>query len=298
MSHLVSEKQGLEFQIEMTDDAIRYHQNGDVENGESPCCTADEPCQTRQVVTKLNTQYREQLARLAGKGQVVAVASEDERPAQAGGVKATRTVADPASDKQVGFIKSLAARADLGALTATNRRNVEKVQADEVISKRVASGLITALKAVAVPAASDAQIRFITTLAAEKGVEVVTDGMSVKEASQKITELKSLPAAAPKTAPVELEDGMYKVGDTIYKIQHAVHGSGRQYAKQLVEDNGVWSFEFAAGAIKKIRPEHRLTMEQAAEFGALYGTCCVCGRTLTDEKSIERGIGPVCAGRL
>jgi len=296
MSHLVSEKQGLEFQIEMTADAIEYHQNGDVENGESPCCTADEPCKLRQAVTDLNTQYRAQLAALKGNGQPV-TAPEAEKPAQAGGVKATRTVADPASDKQIGFIKSLAARADLGALTATNRRNVEKVQADEVISKRVASGLITALKAVAVPAASDAQIRFITSLAAEKGVEIVTDGMSVKEASQKITELKNLPAA-PKAAPVELEDGMYKVGDAIYKVQHAVHGSGRQYAKQLVENDGEWSFEFAAGAISKIRPEHRLTMEQAAEFGALYGTCCVCGRTLTDEKSIERGIGPVCAGRL
>lgn len=27
----------------------------------------------------------------------------------------------------------------------------------------------------------------------------------------------------------------------------------------------------------------------------LYGVCCRCGRTLTDENSISEGIGPICA---
>lgn len=42
----------------------------------------------------------------------------------------------------------------------------------------------------------------------------------------------------------------------------------------------------------------RLTLEQAQEFGRLYGVCGICGATLTDETSIAAGIGPVCAGRL
>lgn len=28
------------------------------------------------------------------------------------------------------------------------------------------------------------------------------------------------------------------------------------------------------------------------------GSCCVCGRTLTDPESVERGIGPECAGKM
>lgn len=30
-------------------------------------------------------------------------------------------------------------------------------------------------------------------------------------------------------------------------------------------------------------------------FGKLTGCCCICGRMLTNEVSVERGIGPICA---
>lgn len=120
--------------------------------------------------------------------------------------------------------------------------------------------------------------------------------------------------------PVTLEAGMYQMDETIYKVQLAVHGSGNPYAKRLVktdrcrECDGVeeydhdgvtghkydpkWTFEYAPGAIRELRPEHRMTLEEAKAFGALYGTCCVCGRTLTNETSIEEGIGPICGGRV
>lgn len=32
-------------------------------------------------------------------------------------------------------------------------------------------------------------------------------------------------------------------------------------------------------------------------FGKATGHCCICGRLLTNEGSVERGIGPICAGR-
>lgn len=34
-----------------------------------------------------------------------------------------------------------------------------------------------------------------------------------------------------------------------------------------------------------------------SEYGHEFGSCCMCGRELTNAESIERGIGPVCAGR-
>ena len=50
--------------------------------------------------------------------------------------------------------------------------------------------------------------------------------------------------------------------------------------------------------IRRLCPEHKMSLADAKKFGALYGTCCVCGRTLTDEVSIEAGIGPVCAQKF
>lgn len=41
-----------------------------------------------------------------------------------------------------------------------------------------------------------------------------------------------------------------------------------------------------------------LTLSMAAEIGLLHGICCVCGRSLTEEKSLKTGIGPVCAKNL
>jgi hypothetical protein len=96
------------------------------------------------------------------------------------------------------------------------------------------------------------------------------------------------------------EDGMYRTPDgTIWKVQRAVHGSGQLYAKRLtVEPGQTGTFTYEPGAIRRLRPENRMTLEDAKAFGKLYGVCCQCGRTLTDEVSIADGIGPVCAGRL
>lgn len=105
-------------------------------------------------------------------------------------------------------------------------------------------------------------------------------------------------ATVPAPRPEPATEGMYRLGSTIYKVQIAVHGSGKPYAKMLVQDGDRWSFVFAPGAVHKLDSSHRLTLEQAKEFGALYGTCCVCGRTLTNEESIEAGIGPVCASKF
>jgi hypothetical protein len=107
------------------------------------------------------------------------------------------------------------------------------------------------------------------------------------------------------------QDGMYRAiiedphneGTTgeIWKVQwNRAGGDGRRlYAKVLTDEpRGEWHFEYVPGGILKLRPEDRMTLEEAQQFGKLYGVCCVCGRTLTDEISIEAGIGPVCAGRV
>lgn len=37
--------------------------------------------------------------------------------------------------------------------------------------------------------------------------------------------------------------------------------------------------------------------EVFAEYGKRFGTCCMCGRELTNAESVELGIGPVCRAR-
>jgi hypothetical protein len=179
--------------------------------------------------------------------------------------------------------------------------------------------------------ATDKQIAFLCSLADQK---LPADEASVtkrqateghwgrRSISPEINRLRDLPRRPAEVAldghetnataqtPVDLASGMYRMDETIYKVQVAVHGSGRPYAKRLVQievevdpsrvqdvTEKVWRFEYAPGMVHKLRPEHKLTLEEAKAFGALYGTCCCCGRTLTNEESIENGIGPICAGK-
>jgi hypothetical protein len=93
------------------------------------------------------------------------------------------------------------------------------------------------------------------------------------------------------------ETGMYRVNGRIYKVLPS-RSSERHYAKELVgEGDGTYRFTYAPGAMRLIRAEHRMTDEQAREFGRTTGICCVCTTTLTDPKSIAAGIGPVCSGK-
>jgi hypothetical protein len=113
--------------------------------------------------------------------------------------------------------------------------------------------------------------------------------------------------------PADLEDGMYrrKADGEIFKVYHTVHGSNVQVAKQLriikpgIQRGPDWPSEPAKVEFEYIgrKPLYtltasdRMTMDEAMEFGKLYGTCCICSRTLTNELSIHLGIGPVCGNR-
>jgi hypothetical protein len=168
--------------------------------------------------------------------------------------------------------------------------------------------------------ASDKQTTLIAKLLDEKEMgsadrfaakTALETSLLKSEASAMITWLLAMPRKAspsPTAQPAReeiTEDGMYRTEDgTIYKVQRAVHGSGQLYAKRLTVVPAIAggeaqvSFDYAPGAVRKLAPSDRMTLAQAKEFGALYGSCCVCGRTLTREESIEAGIGPVCAGRF
>lgn len=172
------------------------------------------------------------------------------------------------------------------------------------------NGNVASRSARDVRMASDAQINYIISLTEQiTGIRdaiesVQREGFTKVDASAMIERLIPLAAEAKRqvrVAPIvavkvveSVTDGMYMRDGVVYKVQIAKQGSGRLYAKRLTEHG----FEYAPGAIRDLRPEHKMTLEQAKEYGRLYGTCCSCGRDLTDEESIANGIGPICAKKF
>lgn len=92
----------------------------------------------------------------------------------------------------------------------------------------------------------------------------------------------------------ELEEGMYRVGEDIFKV-YRTRETNRLVTKTLTEDG----FEYTGmKPLSFITAEHRMSLDEAKEYGKVTGTCCVCSRKLTKESSILDGIGPTCAGKF
>lgn len=107
------------------------------------------------------------------------------------------------------------------------------------------------------------------------------------------------PAHNPGTpTPVELRDGgiyvmddhMYRVrrsrGGFLYALVHTPHADARP------------TWEMSRGTIKRLTPAMAITFEQACAAGLEFHQCLICGKELTNEVSIELGIGPVCRGKM
>lgn len=158
--------------------------------------------------------------------------------------------------------------------------------------------------------ATEKQVNLVARLAAERQLgeleeraQAVASGELVldkKDCSSLIDRLMALPKAertAGRDAAPDLDDGVYLLDGTVYKVVHAVHGSGKQYAKKLVIDGELRHFEYAGRRpLHELTPEHRLTQEDAREFGLAYGICVRCAAWLTREESTFVGYGKTCAG--
>jgi len=115
-------------------------------------------------------------------------------------------------------------------------------------------------------------------------------------------------APVPPAVPVaQVTAGIYRVDGRVYQVKPNREGT-RVYAKRLVEiggtrvtDAGTFAnidFRYEAGAIFRIRPEHRVSPQEAAELSVRYGRCMMCGRMLRAAQSVTRAIGPVCWERM
>lgn len=228
------------------------------------------------------------------------------RPQGTGSAGAATTISG-ATDKQVAFIARLAAE--------------RGVDVPEVTTKAQASAAIDALLAQPVTAAQAAPSASPTVRTNRYAGRCGHCGSQVPEGEGRIDKLDGrwvtyhLDTQCPEAAESRIvnresgtraritEDGFYLNPETdeVFKVQVAHHGSGGLYAKRLVlpaggVERGAWTFE--RGLIAKLDPAWKLTLEQAQAWGRLYGYCCRCAAILTDETSIERGLGPICAGKF
>lgn len=149
--------------------------------------------------------------------------------------------------------------------------------------------------------ATTKQTNFINKLVSERAyAEVIDfDNLSVRDASNLIDKLLGMPKVNVAPAPArvivqELDLGVYKLDNTIYRVKRS-RNLGKLYAERLGAN---MKFAYVQGAIRNLRPEHKMSLADAKAFGVETGFCCVCGAFLTDERSVREGIGPVCASRF
>lgn len=153
--------------------------------------------------------------------------------------------------------------------------------------------------------ATEKQIEFLIKLLAERIADpehaldaikwVNEHRMSKATASAKISQYMAMPKVRKAfSSTIELDEGMYRVGEDIFKV-YRTRESDVLVTKQLVE--GVFEYT-GTKPLEFITAEHRMTLDEAKEYGKVTGTCCNCGRKLTNESSIADGIGPVCAGKF
>lgn len=171
------------------------------------------------------------------------------------------------TEKQAGFIRGLIAERDLSKLTDKQ----QKWLADEYA----------------------------------KPMEVQFTGVSVKRASDIITQLLALPvrtdivqkqnSGLPDVPAgryaVESDEGELRfyrlwIGKTGYKKLYVLHGP----------DSTEIPYKAALGVLGKIFRAG--VVECAQRYGREIGSCSNCGRRLTNRISRELGIGPVCGGRM
>jgi hypothetical protein len=295
------------FRMDLVDDAI----------------AANQAPEDAEYLTRL-VAYKEKIMseiRISPTGVYYEDGTTDEFAGHGDGNGHTNKSETPASDAQKRFIGNLLNDRIVPEGGGLHAGAINLFNAD-TISKRSATDLIEWLTNLPIKAekkntASEKQVNFIEKLIGQLNDDtrpamqafyegVVERGeLTGKSASGMIDgllkQVNSQPkqATPPRPAADEVTEGMYRKDGEIYKVQRAIHGSGQLYAKKLVgSKNAGWGFEYAAGAIRKLTTADKMTLEEAKEWGALYGTCCVCGRTLTDENSIAEGIGPICASKF
>lgn len=166
-----------------------------------------------------------------------------------------------ASDKQIWFIKKLLGEREWPITTASELAVLTKAEASVMIQK-----LLDSPRIAAAIVGLD-----LSPVPAGRYAVPGTDGV-----------LRFIRIDKP-------EDGKY-AGNIYVKVQASdeYHRLGAQYKGQ----------SYAGKSIELIKALLADARAAAIRYGHEIGACGICGRTLTDEESRARGLGPVCAEKV
>ena len=102
--------------------------------------------------------------------------------------------------------------------------------------------------------------------------------------------------------------GVYVFDGEFFSVKESTKNPGKHYAHRIVLDGKKFKHVYAPGVIFKLTEQMRASAEVVVAMnrdtihvdhrGRKVGSCCVCGRMLTNKGSVERGIGPICGGKV
>lgn len=81
----------------------------------------------------------------------------------------------------------------------------------------------------------------------------------------------------------------------LYVYDRGVGGERGGYAGKIVEGKYIRTRDANPALGEELRAVAADPVAAARSYGLSTGTCCMCGRTLTDPSSVKAGIGPDCA---
>lgn len=157
---------------------------------------------------------------------------------------------------------------------------------------------------------TEPMLKLIADLREERGLAPLKFSGTFSQARVEINRLKELPRvkAATGSAPVKyplVDDGRYAiVVDGVTKFYRVRRVENRNRPGSMltfldVQASDEWHPIKAASAkleiLKAIAADPKAAM---LRYGNEIGSCGKCGRTLTDDDSRTRGIGPICAAKL
>ena len=159
--------------------------------------------------------------------------------------------------------------------------------------------------------ATDKQFTFIRRLLAERNLDAELrehvqfarslaqrGNLTAHGASVLIDALLDAPKAAPmRPTEDEPEAGVYRDAKGRLLRVYAGQKTGRMLAKEVeLEDGELLGYTYLGAAVFLVKDAQRLSLDEVGSLGVATGSCLLCGRRLDDPESVDRGIGPVCAG--
>jgi hypothetical protein len=109
-----------------------------------------------------------------------------------------------------------------------------------------------------------------------------------------IEALKAQPIAEVINADPVIEVGAYMHDGTIYSVRK---GRESNILRAYIFNADEHRWDYVPRMVEKISASERLTLAQAVQHSSATGSCVHCGRTLTLQSSVVRGMGAVCASR-